>query len=1495
MNTHKCVTNGYKMFTVTAAVLSLLCLIMPLQSLAAIAQTPLFLTVNKANPLVMLTMSNDHQLYYKAYDDYSDIDEDGTPDTTYDNDIDYYGYFDSYKCYEYDSTNKLFEPRYTTANKYCAASPGEWSGNFLNWASMARIDTIRKILYGGYRSTDTSSLTVLERTFLPNDAHSWAKYYAGTDINQLTPFSASDLTICNTTEAGSSGLSQDKTDPPLMRIASGDYALWAANERWQCRWSEEKSASNGNTAASGLSSASSNPSTGDGLGEVDYVVRVEACNSSLLGEENCKRYPDGNYKPIGLLQEHADDGVMNFGLMTGSYTKNKDGGVLRKNIGVLTDEVNVDSDGTFKSPLPTDSIINTLNKFRIYGYRFDEGTYRPATDSDDCTWGLSTFNNGSCTNWGNPQSEIFLETLRYFAGKSESTTFKVATTNDKITGLTTATWSDPLSADNYCAPLNIINFNASTTSYDGDELSGASDIGIASLSDEVNKIGDEEGITGDDYFIGENGSDNNQLCTGKTVSALSDVQGTCPDAPRLEGTYNIAGLAHYARTTDIRSGLTGAQNVYTYGVALAPSVPSLVIPTPDKTKTVVILPACRNKALSPNANCAIVDFKIVSQDINGGTGKVYVNWEDSEQGGDYDQDMWGVLSYTITNTQITVTTDSIAESTPNDMAFGYVISGTNAQDGFHAHSGINNFNYTDATGATGCTGCTSGDAATSYTYTLGSSSTGLLQQPLYYASKWGGFKEDPESATANNTLDSTSEWDSNSDGKPDSYFYASNPGKLGDALSQAFDEVASTKSSAASIVADSVTLETGTHIYQAQFDSADWTGTIKAFPLDLAGDIGTESWDAQTILNSKSPSSRVILTNKPGTGGVEFAWANLTTAQQDYLSTDPTTATNDGEGQQRLGYIRGESTYELKNGHATITYRNRDHKLGDIVSSTPYHVGAPLFNYPDDYINEADATTFYSGFEADIHDITYTYTDADGVTTITENGREPVLYTGANDGMLHAFSAADGDELFAYVPNSVYANLSELTDINYVHQYFVDGSPTAGDIYAALNGCSTMSVQSTPSTTCWRTVLVGGLNAGGKGLYALDVTDPADVTVANAGDVVLWDIDSTTTGYSELGYTFSQPAIVRLATNDWGVIVGNGYGGANGHAILYVIDITDGSLIKTITVDDTGSNGLSTVAPVDIDYDGIVDYVYAGDLKGNLWKFDLTATNASSWASAFKSGSTPEPLFTAVYGTAPSTTVQPITSPLEVSGHPTGTGYMIYFGTGKYFEDSDNTVSASSPIQSFYGIWDKNDGSTHGKARSDLLEQTIDYEVTQTFDDGSTYDLRVTSNNTIAWDDGVVATPASDFGWYMDLHDPAPIANYGERVIHAPILRNGRIIFTTLIPSSHACEYGGTGWLMELDSTDGSRLDISPWDLNQDGYFEESDFVIIGTDAEGNDIKVAASGKKSKVGIIQRPTVISAGNKEYKYASGSKNAAIEKTVESNTYAAKGRSSWRQLK
>jgi type IV pilus assembly protein PilY1 len=278
---------------------------------------------------------------------------------------------------------------------------------------------------------------------------------------------------------------------------------------------------------------------------------------------------------------------------------------------------------------------------------------------------------------------------------------------------------------------------------------------------------------------------------------------------------------------------------------------------------------------------------------------------------------------------------------------------------------------------------------------------------------------------------------------------------------------------------------------------------------------------------------------------------------------------------------------------------------------------------------------------------------------------------------------------------------------------------------------------------------------------------------------------------------------------------------------------------------------------VDLDGDFTIDYIYAGDLSGNVWKFDVSNPAPTSWQVAYGG-----PLFTAEISGTP----QPITSYPEVGLHPQN-GLLIYFGTGKYLETADNTA-VGIPTQTFYAIWDKNESTLTSFTRTALLQQEVLAVVSGN---------RVTSDHAIDW--------TVHRGWYLDL------PTQGERQVSDSVLRSNKIIFTTLIPNSQICGTGGSGWLMELDAHSGSRLAFPPFDLNDDDEFDEYDMVTVMIN--GSNVTVPVSGVISTEGILTSPAVLPSGNIELKYAGGS-SGSISVTTENPGPGARGRQAWRSL-
>lgn len=720
-----------------------------------------------------------------------------------------------------------------------------------------------------------------------------------------------------------------------------------------------------------------------------------------------------------------------------------------------------------------------------------------------------------------------------------------------------------------------------------------------------------------------------------------------------------------------------------------------------------------------------------------------------------------------------------------------------------------------------------------------------------------------------------------------SAYSASNTATLTTALSTIFSDILARVGSASSVAANSTTLNTNSSIYQAKFNSANWSGELLAYTINAtngavsstpAWEGGTISWITSGTTFTQAPSARNIFTYKPSTGGgIPFLWpanpaspasSEIDIAQVTALNTN-ISAVNDGLGSSRLDYLRGDSSNE---GISSSSFRTRPaNKLGDIINSTPAFVGKPDAGYP-------------STLESVIY---ATFRDA-------KANRTKVLYAGGNDGMLHGFDASSGKEILGYVPSKVYSNLSKLTSSGYSHNYFVDGTPTTADVFYG---------------GAWHTVLVGSLAGGGQGIFALDITNPSTFTqsVTNAQNLVLWefnDSDNTATttstdGDADLGSTFSQPGIARVCTarssgvctaSKWVAIFGNGYnntaadGSASttGYAYLYVVDIENGNILKkfdTKTGSTTTPNGLASPSLVDVDGDYYIDYVYAGDLQGNMWKFDFTGS-IGAWSIAYGSTPSPAPLYQAK---SPDGTVQPITTRPEVTTHPTGAGYLVLFGTGKYLEQVTDINTTTAKTQTFYGIWDNNAQVTSVTTRNSniLRQQAVDAETSA---------WRHVTNNPINW--------STDEGWYIDLclnsaGSGACASNYGEKQVSNPILVNGRIIFTTLLPSTVSCTAGGSSWLMELDFANGGQTLTSPFDTNADSAFNSSDTVAFG----GSVGTAIANGTKLSGGISGTPTFVynpGATNKGTgnKYGSGSMGS-ITNTL-NNVGKGIGRVSWREL-
>ena len=709
------------------------------------------------------------------------------------------------------------------------------------------------------------------------------------------------------------------------------------------------------------------------------------------------------------------------------------------------------------------------------------------------------------------------------------------------------------------------------------------------------------------------------------------------------------------------------------------------------------------------------------------------------------------------------------------------------------------------------------------------------------------------------------------------FFSADSPEDLTKAFKDILNRIAERQSTAAasgsttSVSADDpsdpYSLTIVNRSFFPEFDSSDWSGDVKRRDIErgLNGSYARRDvWSAKAKLSATDGSNRKILMagGSAETGLHDFSFDHLSSDQQTLFNTNPDSASGavDNRGAARVAYLRGSRAGE---GTSSTDFRRRSSVLGDIINSTPVVVGAPSYvPYLADDIDGSDGDY-----------LTFRDTYAD---------RPELVYVGANDGMLHAFFAGKtatdaegnvtvvhegGKEAFAFVPSAVIAKLPKLTAQSYkggAHQFFVDGSPVVRDVYI---------------DDTWRTVLVGTLRAGGKSIFALDITNPG---LDGSGVELLWEISDQSEGYANLGYTFPQPEIARLHTGEWAVLLGNGYDSVNDAASMYIIDIATGNLIKELVVDDGESsiNGLSSVRGADNNGDGVVDYAYAGDLRGNLWRFDLSQSVTEEAEDPFDAETSQatvstadydvsyggRPLFTATYpAAADDQRVQSITAPPSLIRHPSRRGYLVIVGTGKFFE-TDDAAGDTEKANSVYAIWDRktraeSTASAPTISRAKLQQQTITSEQVSSFDSASgasrTWNVRVVSQNPVQWytagtarDEEANDAKVSKWGWYLDLR-VAGQALKGEMMLDRMLARGNSLIFGTLTPNDDPCADGASYWAYTIDARSGARTARPALDFNGDGQFNSRDTI--------NDVPPSGYGTDSPISLGKDGTIISAG------------------------------------
>ncbi len=1117
-----------------------------------------------------------------------------------------------------------------------------------------------------------------------------------------------------------------------------------------------------------------------------------------------------------------------FGLITGSQRNNLEGGVLRRNIGGFWQEINPftgqfrpEVNGIVNTlnrlrmigGAYRDGVVN--NMFSDAGWSWELGT-------GNCpSIGHRPINNRECRMWGNPVGEMLYESMRYYAGAGVPTTrfFDAPAGSQGMLeetrmGLPAVPWIDPFrtssTGSRSCTrPFQMI-ISDINPSYDGDLPGSPFSDTIETVNDTPPSIAGfdaaaqgqviwnhEFGAGSRQKFIGEvAGGLSDGAPTAKSVSSLGNIRGLAPEEPGKLGTFNTAAVARFARVTDV-SASNGVQNVSTLAMALSSPLPRIEFPIGGST--VRLLPFAKTVsgtfgAAARKPTNAIVDFYIESMvnfpgsptvvSVNGGRPFAIfrINFEDVEQGKDHD--MGAIVRYEVAanaDGTVTVHLNSERAEVYSNQNIGYVISGTTA-DGVYLE--VRNL------GGPGMPwdlntppGATTGQCAlpgalslppcnvplppvATRTFTPAAAATGakILRDPLWFAAKYGGFRED----AGGDNLPVGTEWDRDGNQIPDNYFLVTSPLQLQEQFTRAFDLVLSDENEATGALVSTgsrINSESQEFVTESTNNNSvhDFTGDVRSYRINPDGTRGSKLWSATTRLAATSPSSRRLFTTRvPGNAATrlvvpfqaaEFGASRV--AQLDAVGLSPAMEPfwmpPGTTGENVFAYLRGDGSLELDQPGGSL--RTRSGLIGTIVHSQPeVSFRSDVYRW----IGNSELRTDYQAF----------------ITAKRANVARPnLLFVNSNNGFLHAFEAESGNEVFGFMPARPRQSVGQTAMRHHYHIFLMDGDLTAAD--ARLGGS-------------WASVLLGSAGRGGWSVFALDITNPQSFSPSN----LLWELEGGTGPGQDrdIGNVIGRLHVMFGEDGGWYAVFGNGFNSMNGNPVLMIVNLQTGVVTRKLVGNDDASatNGLINIALVDANDNGRIDTVYGGDLQGNLWKFDLSAASSSAWSIAFSGN----PLFTA---TDSSGIRQPITGGIDVARG--AGGLMVYFGTGRLIslEDHAAFIFSTPQIQSLYGVRDN--GVLASGNRVNLQAQSI---LTV---ESEPRPSRMITNNPVNF--------GTQRGWYLDLI--LGENRTGESFTGDTEVRNGVVFFPTNellnFEVQRNCKRGGRNWMYGLDAiTGGSAL-----------------------------------------------------------------------------------------
>lgn len=1421
-----------------------------------LAQVPL-LAMKAAPGLVMLTMSRDQRLFYAAYNDSSDIDGDGVMDVGFKPSITYYGYFASDRCYSYNSgVNKRFIPTSNvSAVDGCASvsGGGRWHGNWLNWATMSRMDALRRVLYGGHRvfdPTTSSQPTILQGSYIPRDAHVWGKEYRPVAGRDLNIYKIENYTGLSAPNAGKQHLFIVKSEPftvaplatgstsypfpmpiPNLRVVTNADMV---NERiWN--WA----------AGDGVALGADNPNFVTFGGSIKtstaYAIRVEVCvglGSGSVREAGCTSYPSGTvtnasvWKPTGTLHEYGQTDALKFGLLTGSYQNNYSGGVVRRNIASFSEEVDP-ANGTWRNVTEGSASVNgiarTIDRLSIFG-----------TDGSSYYCGASFTgprNQGACPAWGSPVSEMMYEGLRYFSGKAApspgfinglaSTSSADSRLSLPLVGTGTSPWTNPYRAKSLggspiCSkPVQMVIADP-ITSYDSDQVPGAyfpliggsasvgaSDLagwGGTTLQTISNELWGLETLGTRKIFIGQSKTQTDGNPTGKLADSFFDIRGHAPDGAQAQGSFYAAPIARFAKIPGLNIGNpTGTEKVDkktgaeldTIAVALGSVVPRILMPSDiNRTRFVTIVPTAKSVAnlsidRSPGAYQATGTITGFYLDSSfNTTGPTGPDYNASQNGG------LPIMSFAVNFSDSDEGTDNesdaIVKYTIAVLPGGQmVVSISPVQTNI---AGIQmQIGYSISGTGTNKDGLylDMRTQASSQVYYLDTLTSPTLQDPAPNLPPYRINGSPLPTTPTNRTFTLNASGTASAEFLPhDPLWYAAKYGGAG--------------------------------ILDSNGDPTNYFRVTN--PANLPAQMAKAFRSAAALAAVASTSVVGVGQRSLGAAIYQANYDSLTWSSRLYAFKVETTGAilnNEiWEAASKLQAPAGRNLFLGRGGSATPVQLSSGAFAGSTLTAAEKldFGSADIYEYllGDKSKEERKGgglstlrnrgTTAGAEFGSVLGDVVnsdpqiiakkdygYGVTPADpSYAAFVASLTNQSLAVGSNDGFFHIFDAAAN----AAGGNELFGFMPQAAR-NGIKDLASPAYSHRFFVDGSIGlGHAKIAVPG-DATAAWRSVAVGTGGAGAQTVFALHTPNNQTYTSSN----VLWEINANTalpndtsgaSSIGNLGNVMGRPVIGKLNSGVWVAIFGNGYNSTTGTAKLIVVRLDTGAVLNVIPTNNalTG-NGLGSTEVV-LKADKTIEFVYGVDYKGNIWRFNMGAiSGVGGWPSNAK----------LVYKTPAG---RPITAEIKV-GPATGIaailgGKMVYFGTGSYLSSGDITATPST--QALYGIYDDmgETGTSPSNTTAAVAESTLD--VMSISMPTAASDVRTTSTATVPW-----YNQSGKKGWVVPFSGTNVAA--GERVIAPPVrfTVTGKVdafLFTSIVPGTDECVASLDAWITGVDAMTGS-------------------------------------------------------------------------------------------